>query len=411
MNNHKNIFDVCIIGGGAAGLFCSVMIKRNNPALSVAIIERQKDVGKKLLATGNGRCNLTNIFADKSMYHGSFKDGAAKVLDKCSPDMVIDLFRELGLLTTNDAEGRVYPYSKHSSSVLDCLKLNCKKAGVEIFCNYHVTAISKTNNKYNVKCLNDATFTSDILIIASGSKATPETGADDSIFSTISKNLGHTITKLYPALCPIPVKSKSLNSLKGVRATGKATILVDDKEIKSEIGEIQFTDKTLSGICLFNLSRIANTSVHSKIRLSLLPHMSIYEISEMLMQRASALPGNTSAEDLLCGIFQKKLSCALLKDAGMHKDATINNLCKNSIRRLATIINNWDFPVIPSDDFKRAQVVAGGIQGSEIDTETMESKKNKNLYIIGEAADCDGDCGGLNLQFAFSSAYCAAMEL
>ena len=402
-------FHTAIIGGGASGLFCACMIKRSNPALKVAVIEKQKSAGKKLLATGNGRCNLTNIYANTSMYHGSFKEGVQNLLNICPPDMIINLFSELGLMTTVDLEGRVYPMSRQSNSVLDILLLCCKKYNVEIIYDSKATDIQHNNDTYTI-ITESQNISSDNIVIATGSKATPETGADDSIFAIIKK-LGHTITPLYPALSPVKVENKALKTIKGVRAQGEVSILVDNKIIKSERGEIQFTDKTLSGICVFNLSRIANTAKNSDINISLLPDMNTYDISEMLKSKVSTLSENEPAESLLIGILNKKLCFVILNEAGVDTKKKAKDLSDKEIKSIAFTLNNWKFRVIPSDDFSRAQVVDGGINGNEINPLTMESKIRKNMYIIGEAVDCDGDCGGLNLQFAFSSAYCAACEL
>ncbi len=404
-------YDVCIIGGGAAGLFCAINIKNNRPDISVAVLERQKDIGKKLLATGNGRCNLTNINAETSMYHGTFKIAATKLLNICSPQLLTELFGNMGLITTIDSEGRVYPYSKHSASVLDCLRINCECLGVDIICECNIVELNKKNDDFLLSDKDNTQFSCKKLIIASGSKATPETGADDSILHKVADRFNHNITPLFPALCPVTIKSKILHRLKGVRANGAAAVFVNGKEVKKEYGEIQFTDKALSGICLFNLSRIVNTKESSIIRISLLPHMSEYEITELLYNKTRSKLKDTLSENLLCGIFHKKLSFALLTEANIDQNRTLGSITKDEIRKLAKLINNWDFQTIPSNDFTRAQVVAGGINGYEINPETMESKIVKNLYIIGEATDCDGDCGGLNLQFAFASGYCAAMEL
>lgn len=403
-------FDVVIIGGGASGLFCAAIIKQKSPTLSVAVLEKQGSVGKKLLATGNGRCNLTNIYATDDMYHGTFKEGAEKALWICPPNTVIGLFNNMGLFTIVDSEGRVYPASKSSASVLDVLIQFCKIKGVEIFTDHFVTDINSSNERYKIIC-EHSNISANKLIIATGSKATPETGADDSLLITLAEKYNLKLSKFTPALCPVPVKSKALNTLKGVRATGKVAIISEGKELKSEYGEIQFTDKTLSGICVFNLSRIANTMDNTFIRISLFPEISLYEISEELKRRISILPDKCFCDALLCGMFNRKLIYALLKDAGIPKEHTINMLTDDQIKNIAYLINNWDFPVVKSTDFSRAQVVHGGIHGGEINSDTMESKKNRNLYIIGEAADCDGDCGGLNLQFAFSSAYCAALDV
>lgn len=405
----KKHYDVAIVGGGASGLFCACIIKSKAPHLSVTVIEKQKTAGKKLLATGNGRCNLTNIYASTDMYHGSFSDGVNYLLKICPPDLVVNLFGEFGLLTTTDNAGRVYPLSRQSNSVLDILLLCCKKFGVDIVCEEKVSEITKSQDIFKIKTSNYI-FTANKTVIATGSKATPETGADDSIFSELKK-LGHTITPLYPALCPVKIKSKLLNLLKGVRVQGEVTISVNNEILKTERGEIQFTDKALSGICLFNLSRIANTQENSEITLSLLPDFNLYSIKELLRNKIYTLSDTESADNLLIGVFNRKLSIALLREADIDTSKCICEITDAELNDFAFLINNWKFKAIPSADFTRAQVVAGGVLGTEIKATTMESKINKNLYIIGEAVDCDGDCGGLNLQFAFSSAYCAACDI
>ncbi|MBE6737146.1 MAG: aminoacetone oxidase family FAD-binding enzyme [Ruminococcaceae bacterium] len=401
-------FDVLIIGGGASGLFCATMLKKNNPTVSVAIIEKQKTVGKKLLATGNGRCNLTNLNASMNAYHGTFKKHIDDLLAEFSPQKLINIFKELGLLTTIDSEGRVYPLSKHSSSVLDILSLACKTYNVQIFTEAFVSKIIK-NSIFSV-ITNDCEITCERLIISTGSKATPETGADDTMLS-ILQSLGHTATNLSPALCPVPVNSKVLFNLKGIRVNGKASILSEGIVLKSESGEIQFTDKALSGICLFNLSRIANTTDSAYISIDLLPEMTKDDVFGILQINKTRLSDASSAEELLCGIFQKKLSSTLLLSAGIKKDTALKHIGNKEINNLASIIKDWCFEVKKSDDFTRAQVVAGGIIADEINHNTMESKKIKNMYLIGEIIDCDGDCGGFNLHFAFATAYRAAKSI
>lgn len=409
MKNNSTFSDVIIIGGGASGLFCASLIKKHSPHLSVTILEKQKTVGKKLLATGNGRCNLTNTNVSPDYYHGSFKSCCAEIIKDFTPADLISHLKSLGMLTTTDTEGRVYPLSRHSATMLDTLMLDCENSGVNIICDSFVNNIESKNNTYTVTTDNE-TYKCNKLVVATGSKATPETGADDSIFKVINR-MGIKTTHLSPALCPVYVKSKTLFALKGVRACGKVSLIHNNKIIKTEDGEIQFTDKTLSGICIFNLSRLANTMDKSYISVSLLPFMDSTEIVELLCKAKQRLSPDTSAENILTGVFQRKLSAAILKEVGINKDRTIATISRKEINELAQLINDWRFEVIPSSDFKRAQVVAGGIDGAEINPTTMECKKHKNLYIIGEAIDIDGDCGGFNLHFAFASAYCAAKSI
>ncbi|MBQ8001651.1 MAG: aminoacetone oxidase family FAD-binding enzyme [Ruminococcus sp.] len=409
INNSNKQFDVIIVGGGAAGLLCAVIIKSRQPEYSVAILEAQERVGKKLLTTGNGRCNLTNLFTTPQMYYGSFSKGAEYLLELCSPSMVVDLFEELGLLTYAEDDGRVYPVSKQANSVLDVLRLAADKHNINIICNSKVTDIKAKNKVFDVYC-GDRVFTAQKLIVASGSKSTPSTGADDSLWH-ILKKMGHKVVSPVPALCPVYVESNQLKSLKGVRASAAVRILNNNKVLREESGELQFTENALSGICVFNLSRIANTEQNTEISVSLLPTKRFNEIVDILQNKKSLYNKTAKAEELLIGIFNKMLGLALIKSAGILPSKLITEITDAEIKKLASVINDWRFKVIPAKDFTRSQVTAGGVSGSEIDENNMRSKGVENLYIIGEAVDCDGDCGGMNLQFAFSSAYCAAMDV
>lgn len=390
-------------------MLCAILAKSRNSELKIAIAEAQDRVGKKLLATGNGRCNLTNLYTDSSMYYGSFANDAEYLLSICPPSTVVNLFEELGLLTYAEDDGRVYPVSKQANSVLDILRSTVSRLGIELICKCKITEIKVDNNLFYLSSP-DSAFISDKVVIATGSKSTPSTGADDSILSVL-KNMGHNIVKPVPALCPVSVKSEYLKSLKGIRATGKARILKDNKCLREEYGEIQFTDNALSGICIFNLSRIANTEENTEISLSLLPDRSFSEIFTLLKNKIVLLGTEAKAEDLLIGYFCKMLGLALIKSANISPSALLHTVTEAQLKKLVSVINDWRFTVIKHTDFSRSQVTAGGVSGEEINKTTMESKIIKNLYFIGEAIDCDGDCGGMNLQFAFSSAYCAACDI
>lgn len=405
----NNFYDVIIAGGGASGIFCAIKIKMMKPSLSVAILEKQQRIGKKLLATGNGRCNLTNTEINESLYHGSFKFAISELIEKYSPEIIINEFREMGLLTTTDSTGRVYPLSKQASSVLDVLRINLKKHNVDVITECEVLDINKSKGSFTVKT-NSETYSCRQLVISTGSKATPALGSDSKMLNIVRKS-GHNSKALSPALCPVSVSSPYLKSLKGIRANGTVRLITENQVLKEESGEIQFTENALSGICIFNLSGLANTRKNTEVSISLLPDSTPEEITEILIKKKNILPLNSAAEELFTGIFHKMIGIALLKECNISPAASVENISIDEIKKLSCVINDWRFRVIPSDDFSKAQVTAGGIFGKEIDMNTMESQLVKGLYFTGEIIDIYGDCGGLNLHFAFMSASAAAKRI
>lgn len=400
--------DVIIIGGGASGLMCAISAKQKNKNISVAIIEKNDRVGKKLLSTGNGRCNLTNKNITANNYCGSFKSQLKNILREYTPEYLLDTFNKLGLFTFCDNEGRYYPISKQASSVLDVLRFACERLGVEIFCKENIKSIKKSNNKFIVKTENN-NFISEKLVIANGSKASPKLGGNSSCADYL-KNFGHSFVPFSPALCPVKVKSDILKSLKGIRATAKTSLFDKNNNfVKSEIGEIQFTDSALSGICVFNLSLY--TKKDYRISVNLLPDNSLNKVIEII-ERNKKLFSNNEIDNLFTGIFQKRITQAILK---MSNIKDFSKLCKDlsnsEIKTVANTVKNMFFTVIENSPFEQAQVALGGVKGKEIDEKTMQSKLVKNLYICGEAIDICGDCGGYNLHFAFASGIIAGENL
>ncbi len=400
-------FDSLIIGGGAAGLMCAISAKMKNKNISVAIIEKNDRIGKKLLSTGNGRCNMTNKFVSSDKFCGSFKNQSKHILEKYNTDFILNTFEKLGLLTFCDNEGRYYPVCKQASSVVDVLRFACERFEIKIFCNENIKSIRKNSKLFIVKTDKDE-YISDKLVISNGSKAAPKLGGNSSA-SDYLKNFGHKFKPFSPALCPVKVKSDVIKSLKGIRVTGKATLYDKKHIVKSEVGEIQFADNALSGICIFNLSLY--TRIDNIISLDLLPDYSDKELSTLIYKNKK-LFGNLEIENLFTGIFQKRLGQAIIKISGIkdfsRKCSSLNN---DEIIRITDTVKNMSFPVIENFGFEQAQCATGGVCGNEIDEKTMQSKLIKNLFICGEAIDICGECGGFNLHFAFSSGYIAGENL
>lgn len=402
--NYK--FDAVIIGGGAAGLLCAIAAKRKNPAVKIAVIEKNDRVGKKLLSTGNGRCNLTNLHTGADKYCGSFQKQSRAIFEKWNTDRLLGFFGELGLLTVADSEGRVYPHCKQAAAVLDVLRYGCEMRGVQIFCGETIKSV-KRQSGFTVTTAENV-FVSDKLVVATGSKAAPKLGGNGSAADYL-KNFGHTFLPFSPALCPVRVQSGVLKPLKGLRAAAAVSLLRGESAIKTERGEVQFNEDNLSGICVFNLSLF--TQPKDMLSVDLLPDISERELFNLLQKNQklfSALP----ADNLLTGIFQKRVAQAVMKSAGagdFSKNCAALN--EKQLKEIAHTAKNLCFAVAGNDGFDRAQACKGGVSGSEIDEHTMQSKRVRNLFICGEAVDLCGECGGYNLHFAFASGIIAGENL
>lgn len=388
--------DILIIGGGASGIMCAIRAKEKNPRLSVTLLEKQNRIGRKILSTGNGRCNLLNAYADKTAFQGSFVSEMDCLLSKNSPDRMAEYFKKIGLLIKQEGDGRLYPVSNHASSVLDVLRFRLDSLGVEVVTEEAVKSINKNGKAFQVNTENNS-FNAKKLVVATGSLASPKLGGDNSGISAL-KNLGLKVVPSYPALCPVNVKSNILKSLKGLRVQGEASLFDGNKLIDTEKGEIQFTENALSGICVFNLSNSLNNVKNPIIRLNLLPNDNPYK----LVEKNAKLFSNREAEDLFTGIFQKKLALALLKEAELSPSKHIGKLSRDETKRLSALIGNWAFKLIGAEGYNKAQVAGGGVHANEINPETLETRI-KNLYVCGEAIDIIGKCGGYNLYFAFAS--------
>lgn len=405
---------VGIIGGGAAGLLAAVLLAENG--FSVTILEALPRVGKKLLSTGNGRCNLTNLHADAECYHGD-EILLKSVLKDFPPEKTLECFRKLGLYTMTDEEGRVYPRSQMASSVLDALRLKCEELGVEMLCGQSVEAAKRTKNGFSVR-FGEETRGFEILLLTCGSRAASQVDGYG-----LAEGLGLSVSPTVPALCPVPVKGDAMKSLKGLRTRAVVTLMADGKPARDEHGhvlsadgEVQFAEKALSGICVFDLSRWCNLWQKSKsvagkrvgrltVSLNLLPEVT--DKAGLLRELTQTLAAR-NAEDLLSGLFPKRLGQVLLKTVW---DGTMNTpvreLPKNLPERLAQVLENWEWEPNGICPWNQAQVAAGGVSAGEVNPKTLEAKRMPGLYLAGEILDVDGLCGGFNLQWAWASAAAA----
>ena len=397
-----------IVGGGAAGLMCACVAKKNNKDKRIVVIEKDNRVGKKILVSGNSRCNLTNLNTTAENYHSDSFDSFDTLLSKYPPKKIIEYFESIGLMCTADEDGRVYPLSKQSSAVLSVLRNELKRRNVEEICDTEVISISSNRDSFEIKCNNKIIVAQKVVIATGGKNNYAQKVASDTF--SVSKSLGHTSTPLFPSLSPVKVKNKYIKSLKGIRATGKVTAVINNKKVKSESGEIQFSSDALSGICVFNLSSLINKSKNSQIIVQLLPDYSFAEIKDMIYKRIK-LTKNENVQELFTGLFHKNIALAILKESNVDITLRCDKLSGAQINSISSTINSWKFECISDNDFSKAQVTSGGIKCTDINCKTFESKLKKNLYLCGEVLDVDGDCGGFNLQFAFSSGMCVGEQI
>ncbi len=386
---------VAVIGGGASGLACAITCGERFGKNSTVIIERQARVGKKLLATGNGRCNITNRNAAPEHYHGD-EMIIKSVLNRFSPKDCEKFFAKMGVLFRDEDDGRVYPYSNQASTVLDGMRMYCAKLGVSEICDFEIKHIKKNNGFFSIVSEN-ITVQAENIVFATGSKASPSLGANDSGYKLL-QNFGIVPTSLKPALCPVLTKEKYKN-LKGVRSKGIVTLFDGGKKIISREGEIQFTDYGISGICVFEISRFISECRNPKISIDLMKEYSENHLCDYLFKCRKIF---TNTGDILTGALNKKLAQIIVQTCGFSQK-TCRELSESDIKKIAHTVKNFTFTPLKSDDYSYAQVCAGGVTSKYIDIDTLVSKTVKNLYICGELLDVDGDCGGYNLHFAFGS--------
>lgn len=396
--------DIAVIGGGASGLAAAISAKRANTDAEVTIIERMDKVGRKLLATGSGRCNLGNKTLCSERYHGSVN--AMKII-RNTPDSA-EFLEELGVLCTADIEGRLYPRSNSAATVLGALRLKAKELGIKELCGFEVTEINGKTGHFKL-CSENGEIIAKRIIICAGGYASPQYGTDGKMLGMLRKN-GYKLAKISPADSPLRVDPESVRGLKGVRVKGKVSAVSEDKLLAEETGEIQFTENSLSGICVFNLSYLfSRFEGKLYLRSDLLPDMNEGEIIAYLMRIRNSR-GNFSADELLTGMFTKNLAVYFVKRVLRRQAADkISDISYEELKRLAFAVKRLEFKVTGCAPWKNAQVTSGGIHADCIN-ENLESKKEKGVYFAGEILDVDGVCGGFNLQWAWSSGIVAGKK-
>jgi len=400
--------DCIILGGGAAGLTAAASLAGSG--LRMTIVERLDRVGKKILSTGNGRCNLSNEDMRPALY-SPCAPFVEQVYQATQPEEVLSFFSKLGLMTAAE-DGRIYPRSMQASAVLDVLRMGCEHESITLLTGQ--TAVSLMPSRrggWSVQLDSGEGLFAPVVLCAMGGSAAPSMGTDGSGVQLMT-NLGHSASPLCPALVQLKCTHPALKSLKGIRVQATLTLLADGKTVAEETGELLFADYGVSGVCVFQLSRYASRALVGKQRVQLSVNLlpEVNDLPSWLSARIALRP-SLPASQLFTGVFHRLLAQALLKEAAISPDTAVGRLSSKAISALCAAIGALMLPVNGTQGFAQAQVTAGGILTDEIDPVTMQSRLFDGLYLAGEVVDVDGPCGGYNLHFAFASALTAAKAI
>lgn len=389
-----------IIGGGASGLMAAITCAKEHPNDETFLFERQSRVGRKLLATGNGRCNLSNRSLSVQNYHcedASFPDQILKTFDPLS------WFHAQGLFTVSEPSGRIYPLSDAANSVLDVLRYCLELPNLKQVLGCEVRSIKKSGDSFLIKT-DGETYSADKVIIACGGLAGSKLGGSMSGYQLL-RSFGHSCTKLYPALVQLITESNFVKALKGVRAD--AAIRVSNGASSS--GEVQFTEFGLSGPAIFEISRAVSVDAQNvTVSLDFLRDYSENEIYSVLKKKAKAFPSLPACE-LLTGVLHNRLGKMLIKNAQVDSDKPCKDLSDDELQQIVSSAKQLNLQVTGTMGMDCAQVTAGGIRTEEFSPETLQSKLCPGLYACGEVLDVDGDCGGYNLHWAWVSGHLAGL--
>lgn len=403
-------WEIVVIGAGAAGLMAARAAAKARKARGiqggVLLLEGNPKPGKKLLATGNGRCNLTNLNVAPTHYHGD-RELAVPLLEQYPPSAILGEFEELGLLCRSDSEGRVYPRNLQAAAVLQVLRWGCEELGVVLRCGQGVAEASSVSGGFRLKTGEGEELFAAQLIVACGGKASPKHSWESGGYGLVQK-LGHSLVERYPSLTPLKSSKRCLRSLKGMRSKAGASLYQEGELICRESGEVMFGESTLSGICLFDLSAKLEGTLRGDlwVSLDLLEDMPYREVLSYLEGVVRSHPG-FPAWELFSGVLNLRVGEELMKELSIPRERTLGELTRQQLRKAAALCKDWRFPVTDRGDWESAQVTKGGVPLCEVDPLTMESQKRKGLYLVGELVNIDGDCGGYNLHWAWATGLAA----
>lgn len=396
--------EIAVIGGGASGLMAAITAKKSGK--EVVILERKDRILKKVLITGNGRCNITNVNANISNYFGKNISSVENILNRFTPQDTMDFFNGLGIVCNEENRGKVYPLSGQASSVVDALRFEAEKLGIKIETEFYVRKIEKDGFKFKIYSEERKKIEAGRVIIAAGGQSYPELGSNGSGFE-LAKELGHSVTKLSPSIVQLKTEKNQVKGLQGIKTDVAVTAYGDNKKICTYDGELLFTDYGISGNVVFNISFVMPLYKNVEFEIDFMEKFDYNELYEMLKERKKIM-SHLTMENYFNGMINKKLGQFLSKVSGIEKlSKPVKDLNDSDIRKLCTVLKKYRIKILDTTGFKNAQVTAGGVSLDEVNTETLESKIVKGLYFSGEVLDVYGECGGFNLQWAWASGYIA----
>ncbi|SKB71985.1 hypothetical protein SAMN06296386_104170 [Lachnospiraceae bacterium] len=396
--------NIAVIGAGASGMMAAITAA--SAGASVTLYERNDQVGKKILQTGNGKCNFSNTVMNEDCFHGSARDTGLvkKVLERFDENKAVEFFESIGILP-RVRYGGYYPFSEQASAIKDAMYLELIRRKVKLVLGHQVRNIQKKKNGFVV---DDQFF--DAVILSTGGKASPKSGSTGDGYY-LAEKLGVHSNEALPALTYLTGTEKWFKNVAGVRVEASLKLMSDGKELDSSRGELQLTDQGISGICTFQLSAQAGRMLKEghkvKVLLNFMPDMSFEEVVSFLNGRRSGLDSRKCSEFLI-GVFPEKLCRVILQQADINIDASVKKLKDADVRRLAGCISFLAVNIKGTGGFDRCQVTSGGILADQL-TDELEVKDVPGFFAVGEVVDCDGICGGYNLQWAWSSGYIAGM--
>ena len=396
--------EIAVIGGGASGMMAAITARKSGK--EVVILERKDRILKKVLITGNGRCNITNVNANISNYFGKDISSVENILNSFNPQDTMDFFNGLGVVCNEENRGKVYPLSGQASSVVDALRFEAERLGVRIETEFYVRKIEKEGFKFKIYSEERKKIEAGRVIIAAGGQSYPELGSNGSGFE-LAKELGHSVTKLSPSIVQLKTEKHQVKGLQGIKTDVAVTAYGDNKKICTYDGELLFTDYGISGNVVFNISFVMPLYKNVEFEIDFMEKFDYNELYEILKERKKMM-SHLTMENYFNGMINKKLGQFLSKMSGIEKlSKPVKDLNDSEIRKLCTVLKKYRIKILDTTGFKNAQVTAGGVSLNEVNTETLESKIVKGLYFSGEVLDVYGECGGFNLQWAWASGYIA----